>query len=149
MSFSVALKQLNYSILRIYDGRDRYMHGWIIQVRRVIRETVFQQAWGRDGTLVTTEILLIVDNFSSLSGLTVLRHENEADERQRDTVLQPHAYLIFPLSHPSLISQYRILAAWWLGVASWISGPEWTRGHWLSPRLTDISSTRRCLHVHG
>lgn len=25
--------------------------------------------------------------------------------RERDTVFQPHAYLVFPLSHPSLISQ--------------------------------------------
>lgn len=44
--------------------------------------------------------------------------------REHDTVFQPHAYLVFPLSHPSLISQYRILAAQWLVV---VPSNQWTR----------------------
>lgn len=36
--------------------------------------------------------------------------------REWNTTSQPHAYLAFPLFHPGLISQYRILPAWWLVV---------------------------------
>lgn len=44
--------------------------------------------------------------------------------RERDTVLQPHAYLVFPLSHPGLISQHRFLATWW---ARCSRSTQWTR----------------------
>lgn len=32
------------------------------------------------------------------------------EARKHDTVRQPHASLVFPPSHPSMISQYRVLA---------------------------------------
>ena len=44
--------------------------------------------------------------------------------RERDTLLRPHAYLVFPLSHPGLISQHRFLATWW---ARCSHSTQWTR----------------------
>lgn len=66
-----------------------------------------------------TKLLLIMDNFSFLLSLTALRLRNETSQRKRVRQSERYcAYLIFPLSHPSLISQHRVLAALRLGVGT-------------------------------
>lgn len=100
------------------------MHGLIIQVRDKKRSSIstsWRQRWHISYNR-GTKILLIVDNISSLSSLTALRHGNETGERARDTVFRPHAYFVFSTFTPQsnftvqnpgcTMARYRLLNQW-------------------------------------
>lgn len=103
---------------------------------------VFQKAREYYGTLVTTKYSSC---FWSCTVFVFIEFDGAEswEARKCDSVLQPHAYLGFPPSHPSLISQCKNLSchAWWFIGTPGISGlkdADWAHGKPALAQLTDV-----------